>query len=209
MIPSQSTLSDLEEVLNNGAQVVDTRPIPDFAVGHIPGTINIPLGDSFSGWASWILDPTQGVYPIATADQMAGIMATFTAINISNVPGYFPLTIINDWQAAGQTLEGYDQTTPEAIAGQVESQAVTLIDVREDNEWAAGRIPNAIHISLSTLASSVASVPKDKPIVVQCRSGARSAAGVSVLQAHGFENVLNLQGGILGWQKAGLPISQD
>jgi len=83
---------------------------------------------------------------------------------------------------------------------------VTLLDVRNDGEWAGGHIAGATHISLGTVGDRIADIPTTRPIVVQCAAGARSSIAASVLKARGVENVINLVGGIGEWRKAGLPV---
>lgn len=83
----------------------------------------------------------------------------------------------------------------------------TLIDVREDSEWQAGRVPGAIHISRGVLEFQIdAMVPqKDSKIVLYCRSGSRSALAADTLQKLGYTKVYSLAGGFSGYQKAGQP----
>ena len=83
----------------------------------------------------------------------------------------------------------------------------TLIDVREDSEWQAGRVPGAIHISRGVLEFQIeAKVPqKDSKVVLYCRSGARSALAADSLQKLGYTKVYSLAGGFSAYQKAGLP----
>ena len=82
-----------------------------------------------------------------------------------------------------------------------------VLDVREANEFSSGHIADAKHIPVGQLANSLKSLEKykDQAIVVNCRSGARSANACSVLRKNGFTRVYNLKGGILAWQQANLP----
>lgn len=80
------------------------------------------------------------------------------------------------------------------------------MDVRSSAEWEEGHIQHAKHILLGKLPERVREVPTEMPVLVQCRTGMRSAIAVSILQAHGVTNVFNLQGGIVRWQEEGLPI---
>jgi hydroxyacylglutathione hydrolase len=84
--------------------------------------------------------------------------------------------------------------------------SVTVVDVRGRSEWDAGHLPGAVHIPLATLANRLDELPRDTPVVMQCQSGGRSSIASALLQAHGFENVVNLRGGIRGWREAGLPV---
>lgn len=82
-----------------------------------------------------------------------------------------------------------------------------LIDVREDSEWQAGRVPGAVHISRGVLEFQIeAKVPqKDSKVVLYCRSGARAALAADSLQKLGYTKVYSLAGGFAAYQKAGLP----
>jgi rhodanese-related sulfurtransferase len=86
-------------------------------------------------------------------------------------------------------------------------QKLTLIDVREDNEWQAGHAASAIHISRGTLEREIEKAAPDKAqrVVLYCHSGARSALAADSLQKMGYTNVFSLAGGYTGYQAAGLP----
>jgi len=75
-----------------------------------------------------------------------------------------------------------------------------LIDVREPQEYAQAEIGGEL-ISLGTIPQNIDKVDKDKQVVVHCRSGKRSANAIAFLEQHGFENLYNLEGGILAWKE--------
>lgn len=75
-----------------------------------------------------------------------------------------------------------------------------LIDVREDFEFEAGNIEGALHIPMNDVPANVDKVASDKQVIVQCRSGKRSANVIQFLEMnHQFENLYNLEGGIIAW----------
>lgn len=80
-----------------------------------------------------------------------------------------------------------------------------MLDVREPSEWNELHMPGATLIPLGQLASRLSEVPKDKPVVVVCRSGNRSQEGRNILAANGFSSVTSMAGGMRDWQNAGLP----
>jgi len=90
--------------------------------------------------------------------------------------------------------------------------AALLVDVREDDEWAAGHIEDALHIPMSrfiaTLAATPQVLPTDAPIVVVCAVGARSAQVTTWLNQHGYQ-ARNLIGGMHAWDAARRPMSSD
>ena len=83
-----------------------------------------------------------------------------------------------------------------------------LLDVREDEEWEAGHAPEATHLPLTELESRIGEVPRDRDVVVACRSGARSGRVVAALEGSGF-SLHNLDGGMKDWAAAGFPVVSE
>lgn len=100
--------------------------------------------------------------------------------------------------------------TPAQATQLINREDAVVIDVRESGEFAAGHIPNARHIPLGELPKRLPELEKlrDRPFIVNCQSGARSANACNVLRKAGFEKVNNLEGGIMAWQEASLPIKK-
>ncbi|RNB91437.1 MBL fold metallo-hydrolase [Brevibacillus fluminis] len=200
--PAVETVSTL---LANGAAILDTRASSHYAKGHIEGTFNIPYNKSFTSWAGWLVDYERPLNLLCDPAQLTSMLRDLRAVGIDNVPGFIDLTVYDSYAEAAVQLEVYEEVDPAQIAAQVESGDVYVLDVRNQSEWKEGHIPGATHIMLGTLPRRLAEVPAEKPLVVQCRSGARSAMACSILQANGHKRVMNLTGGILQWAKAGLP----
>jgi rhodanese-related sulfurtransferase len=91
---------------------------------------------------------------------------------------------------------------------QAADERLFLLDVREPAEYAEAHIAGSKLIPLSQLASRIADLPQDQPIVAVCRSGSRSSVAQSTLKRAGFATVLNLRGGMLAWARSGLPIKR-
>jgi rhodanese-related sulfurtransferase len=83
-----------------------------------------------------------------------------------------------------------------------------LLDVREDDEWAAGHAPEAVHIPVGTLNERAAEIPQDRDVYVICRSGARSAYAAQALVGAGWQAV-NVADGMTGWAVAGRPMVSE
>jgi len=83
---------------------------------------------------------------------------------------------------------------------------VQVIDIRQPAEIAGGTVPGAETIPMHTIPLRIQDIKQDKPVVLVCRSGARSAQACMFLAQNGFENVLNLRGGMMGWAGSGLQI---
>jgi rhodanese-related sulfurtransferase len=90
---------------------------------------------------------------------------------------------------------------------QGEDVGALIIDVREPNEYAQLRAKGAVLLPLGRLNGRVKDLPRDRELLMMCRTGGRSANATQFLAANGFENVTNVSGGIMAWHKAGLPTS--
>lgn len=108
---------------------------------------------------------------------------------------------------------GQPQTIPQVDAQEakalLEQDDVILLDVREVPEWQQARIPGARHMPMMQVPErALQELDKDATIVVQCHSGQRSDQVARWLAAQGYEDVMNLAGGIQGWAQAGYPIER-
>ncbi len=100
------------------------------------------------------------------------------------------------------------EISPQQASKIVASDNAVIIDVRTQEEWDAGHIPDAVHIPLSDVKSRLEDFKayEGKTLVMQCRSGKRSAKAANILLDAGFINVSNLKGGIMAWKKEKLPV---
>jgi rhodanese-related sulfurtransferase len=92
-------------------------------------------------------------------------------------------------------------------AAKLRDQGAFILDVRELNEWTQGHIPGATLIPLGELPNRLTEVPKDKTVVVVCRTGHRSAQGRDILLNAGYTTVTSITGGMTQWQTDGFPIT--
>lgn len=93
---------------------------------------------------------------------------------------------------------------PEA-AQRLLADGALLVDVREDEEWEAGHAPEAVHLAMGLVAERIAELPTDRTVICVCRVGGRSGAVATSLEGAGYD-VRNLDGGMLAWELAGLPV---
>ncbi|MCB0129534.1 MAG: rhodanese-like domain-containing protein [Caldilineaceae bacterium] len=85
---------------------------------------------------------------------------------------------------------------------------VVVLDVREQWEYDENHIPGVVHIAMNDVPARLSEIPTDGTVIVSCRSGNRSGQVTNFLRQQGYTNVHNLQGGILAWQQAGLPVER-
>jgi hydroxyacylglutathione hydrolase len=209
--PPRLPAGQVAALLDAGALVLDARHAADFAAGHVPGTLNIPLDRAFTTWAGWLVPHDRPFY-LLLDDRCHHCLDTavreLARIGLDQVAGYLAAEAIDAWQAAGRPLATVAQMTAAEVAARLADPALAILDVRGQTEWAAGRLPGARHLPLGDLVARLGEVPTDRTLVVHCQSGARSAIAASVLQAHGRTRVVNLIGGFAAWQAAGHPVER-
>lgn len=90
-------------------------------------------------------------------------------------------------------------------------EKMILVDTREDNEWARGHIPGAIHLGKGIIERDIEKTIPDKhaPLVLYCGGGFRSALAADNLQKMGYKNVISMDGGWRGWFESGFPVAKD
>ena len=87
------------------------------------------------------------------------------------------------------------------------SDQLRIVDVRSPEEYASGHIAGARLLPLQTIAKRHKELPKNTPLIITCRSGARSRAACEQLSQLGFTNLHNLKGGVMAWRRAGFPLT--
>lgn len=209
--PSRLSAVRLAELVEAGALVVDTRPAGEFAAGHIPATLNLPLDRSFPTWAGWLL-PYDTPFYLLVDDRcphcLDEVLHDLASIGLDGVEGYAGVDAVAGWAAAGRPLATVETIGVAELADLLRRGAVAVIDVRGRSEWEAGHLPGVPNLPLGYLNSHLHKIPRDRPVVVQCQSGARSAIAASLLQAQGLVRVRNLRGGLAAWQAAGYPVER-
>ncbi len=119
----------------------------------------------------------------------------------------FIMVAVATWSCQSQQKQ--ENVAPKAFSQAIaEDKNAVVIDVRTDREVAGGMIAGAVHMDINSpdFRDRVAKLDKDKTYYVYCLSGGRSASAASYFKEIGIENVVNLDGGIRGWQNSGLPL---
>lgn len=173
-VPVEAPISgrSARERLDPGTMIVDTRPQHDFSKAHLRGSVNLQVGPKFETWLGAIIDPGVLFY-LAVAP---GTHAEPLVERIAKI-GY------EKFIKAVFELEGGDRSIPtlDLAIFQADIDAFTLIDVRNVGESDAVPFANRLNIPLHELAGRLNEIPLDKPVVVYCSSGYRSAAASSII----------------------------
>ena len=188
--------------------IVDTRPAAHYAAAHIPGTVNIPLNRAFTTWAGSLVPYARDFWLIVDdrcSHCLDEAVRDLALIGLDRVAGYFGAEVIEQWGASGRTVGHIKGMDVASLSSKLGTGAVRVLDVRSAAERETGRIPGALHIPLGDLPDRIPSLPLDRPLVVHCQAGARSAIAASLVNAHTAADVAILEGGFGAWQAAGYP----
>jgi glyoxylase-like metal-dependent hydrolase (beta-lactamase superfamily II) len=186
----------------SGAQLLDTRPAELFEAAHLRGSVNVGLDGRYATWCGTILDPGREIVIIADPGRERESMVRLGRIGFDRVAGF----LAGGMQALDERPElvaRVQRLAPSALAERLSSQPPPLlIDVRSEQETAAGIIDGARNIPLARLAATTAALPREGPLILYCSSGYRSAIAASMLLRDGRDDVSDLAGGVAAWEAA-------
>lgn len=176
--------------------VLDVRTAEEFAAGHVPGALNVPVSvRGFGTRAGFVLRQGEPIVLHAGTPGEAALAARrLRAVGMLELEGYLD---------APEALESFVPVEVEELAGLLRAGDVDVIDVRELDERDSGFIPGSKHIPYRLLRAYGASVANGRPVVTICESGARAAIAASVLAAAGVDARPVLHGGIADWERRG------
>ncbi len=201
--------AQLKTMLEQGVIALDVRGAEQFAAGHVPGSISIPLSGQFASWAGAILGLASR--PVLVADsegQLSEARMRLARVGIESERGYLE-DGIRGWRQAGFPVAELPQWSVESLHEGLFAGNVSVLDVRRENEWQTGHISAAAWWPLDRFARALPLADKSTPLAVHCKSGYRSGIACSLLQRAGFENVINVIGGFDAWQQAKLPVASE
>jgi hydroxyacylglutathione hydrolase len=167
--------SKISALADSGTVLIDVRPLRDFAAGHIPGALSIPLRPQFVSWLGWLLEPPTPFVVVRNANQDLAEV-TWQALKIGfNQPA---------GELAGGMASWDGPTIATPLVRGDEVGGTPVLDVRQLSEFVSGHIPGATHIELGDLPSRTADLPTG-PMVVMCGHGQRAMTAASILQRTG------------------------
>lgn len=202
-------LADVLRLRNAGAQLVDVREAVDFEGAHLAGSVNIGLKGKYATWCGSILSHDTPIVVIADPGSEDEAIMRLGRIGFDNVAGFLAqgMEALADHPELIRTIP---RITAQALNdGLAEGMNPFVLDVRSEKEWQSGHISGSCNIPLPHLRERMTDVPKDRPVVVHCEGGYRSAIGASLLAAAGRENLFDLVGGIKAWSASKLPVESD
>jgi hydroxyacylglutathione hydrolase len=202
-------LTEVLEMGDAGAQVLDVRDPAEYAKGHLAGSVNIGLGGQYATWAGTVLDRTKPIVIVAEPGREQEAAVRLGRIGFDHVKGY-----LRDGMGALARRPDLVWSTERVSAPMLAEELASpdpplVIDVRAPREWQGKRISDSINIPLSQLRERAAEVPRDRRIAVHCAGGYRSSIAASILNQYGITNVIEMAGGTAAWEAAKLPLVSE
>jgi hydroxyacylglutathione hydrolase len=200
-----------EEAANEtGAVMLDTRDAAEFAAGHIPNSINIGIGGDFAVWVGTLIsDIKQPILLISTAGREEEAVTRLARVGYDHAIGYLQGGF-EAWKAAGNEVALTASITAEEFAATLQNNPkATILDVRRASEYNSEHIIGADNLPLNYINEHLHEVNRNETVYVHCAGGYRSMIFVSILEARGFSNLVNVAGGFAAIKATGkLPVTE-
>ena len=185
------SVDETRQAVVDGAEVIDVRPVEDFAAGHLPGSLSIPLRPQFASWLGWLVDDDRPlVFVLGSEQDGSEVVRQSLAIGYENLAGVLDGGV-EDW-AATQPLEHTPLVDARALTGR------SVLDVRQASEFETGHLPAAVHVELGSLGQHLDLLPPG-PLAVMCGHGERALTAASMLARAGRDDVSVVVGGPGDW----------
>jgi len=186
------TVEQVRRLVEDGATVVDVRPIKEYAAAHVPGSLSIELRSAFGTWLGWLLPEEAEIVVLRSLVQdPAEILGQAAKVGYDiagELAGGIPA-----WTGADLVTTSTALVTPSTM-----SDVERVLDIRQDSEFAAGHVPGAEHSELGSLAFAAAALANE-PVTVMCGHGERAMSAASVLERAGRNDLSVLLGGPAEW----------
>ena len=203
------TALSIEEFENiaeqSAALILDTRPNGDFAKGFIPQSINIGINGDFAPWVgAMIVDVNQPILLVTDAGMEEETVTRLSRVGFDNVLGHLEGGF-QSWVDAGKEIDTVHRITATEFASQIEGKEVMVIDVRKESEYEAEHVEEAYSKPLAYLNDWINDIDPKQPFYLHCAGGYRSMIAASILQARGYRNFIEIEGGFQAIAETQIP----
>ena len=201
--PARLTANQVAQSMDKGAAVVDVRSGREYDRGHIPGSYSIPLeGGPFSAWVGWLVPRDRNIVLAGGSDrEQVEAQRQLHRIGFDRVVGALDGGM-EAWEASGRSLTEFETADIEDMAGWIlNGEPMTVIDARDDHEWAEGHVPGAVHMYVPDIPHHASEIARDAPVAVHCEAGYRAGIAASLLEQAGLNKVIHVNGRYRDWTR--------
>lgn len=198
------SVEEFEKVLEEKNPIIlDTRDAQTFAKGFIENSYNIGIDGSFATWVgTTIAETKQALLIVADVGREEEVVTRLARIGFDNALGYLKGGFTS-WENAGKRTAFISSISPEELGAISEKGNFNIMDVRKKSEFESEHVLNAINTPLDYIDEQIPKIDKDKTYYVHCRSGYRSMVFTSILKAKGYDNLIDIKGGMNAIKKSG------
>jgi glyoxylase-like metal-dependent hydrolase (beta-lactamase superfamily II)/rhodanese-related sulfurtransferase len=199
-------VKDLETVAEDtGALILDTRNNGDFAKGFIPQSINIGINGDFAPWVgALIADVKQPIILVTEIGQEEESVTRLSRVGFDNLIGHLECSF-EAWKKAGKETDTINRITAAEFAKEVKVGESKVVDIRKDSEYSAEHVDEAYSKPLANINEWIKDIDPKEPFYLHCAGGYRSMIAASILQARGFRNFSEIEGGFNAITKTSVP----
>ena len=188
--------------------MLDVRDAGDFASGFIPNAINIGLNGQFAPWVSALIpNLLQPIALVTPAGQEVETVLRLARVGYDHCIGFLEGGFAV-WQRSGKEIDSIESISAGEFAQRRKANPdVAVVDVRKPDEYGSEHVKKAKNLPLDALSEQMSQIRRDEPVYVHCAGGYRSMVANSILKARGFDNVVNVEGGIAAIKQTDVPVA--
>ena len=200
------TANEFETIVeDSGALILDTRNSGDFAKGFVPQAINIGINGDFAPWVgALIADVNQPIALITELGKEVETVTRLSRVGFDNILGHLKGGF-ESWKTAGFDVDTVNRISAQQFEKEVKIGESTIIDVRKEGEYEAEHVEDAYSKPLAYINNWVKDINPNEHFFLHCAGGYRSMIAASILQARGYRNFSEIDGGFNSIAKTELP----
>jgi hydroxyacylglutathione hydrolase len=188
-----------------GAMILDTRLAAEFCQGFIPQAINIGVKGDFAPWVGALIgDVKQQIVLVTEPGMEEEVVTRLSRVGFDQVLGYLNGGF-ETWKASGKEVDTVHRITPDEFAAKFEAGKSMVIDVRKESEYEAEHVEDAYSKPLAYINDWTKDIQPDQHFFMHCAGGYRSMIAASILQARGYRNFTEIEGGFGAISKTEVP----
>lgn len=202
LIP-RSTVELMQFAQQEEALILDTRKETEFVKGFIPGSVNISLDGQFASWAGTLItDLKQPIILVTEPGREEEAVTRLARVGYDNTLGFLNGGF-DAWKKSGNDVAVIRSISPEEFAQRYAEGKSVVLDVRRESEFNTEHVLGARNFPLDFINRNMDKLKRDEPCLVHCAGGYRSVIAISILQARGFDNLINVEHGFKGIKETG------
>jgi len=200
--------TEFEEIAElSGALILDVRNNNDFAKGYVPQSVNIGLDGDFAPWVgALIADVKQPILLITNENEEQETVTRLSRVGFDNILGFLKGGFTT-WESSGKETDKVHRISAQQFEAEIKNKEVKIIDVRKESEYKAEHVEQAYNRPLAYINDWINQIESDEHFYLHCAGGYRSMMAASILQARGYRNFSEIEGGFDAITKADVPKS--